>query len=183
MNYRLMVTWIACVLASALTGCAATVQRSAPAAQATSALNVPAEATKKVVLNLQLDPQHARDDGWDAFRQEWVAITQEQAQAQGFEFSVQDGEPKPVGQDGTLLAVLVRDYRHVTIGKRMMLGIMSGNAYVDATIQFRSLKTGEVYGERTYNTSSSAWQGVFSAMTPKQLYAIADEALGEIKRR
>lgn len=183
MKNRLTTAVAALLAALALGGCAATVQRSAPAQATAQALSIPAEAGKKVVLNLQLDPQHPRDDGWEAFRQEWVAITQEQAQAQGFEFSVQDGEPKPVGQDGTLLAVLVRDYRHVTIGKRMMLGIMSGNAYVDATIQFRSLKTGEVYGERTYNTSSSAWQGVFSAMTPKQLYAIADEALGEIKRR
>jgi hypothetical protein len=47
----------------------------------------------------------------------------------------------------------------------------------------RDLKAGTLYGERDYNTSSSALHGVFAAMTPKQIYAISDETLAEIKQR
>ena len=171
-----------------LSGCAATVQRPAPAAPgaatapAAAPLNIPAESAKRVVLSVQLAPAHPKDAGWAAFRKEWVDITQQQAQAQGFQFSAQDGE-QPTGQPGTLMVVRVNDYRHVTVGQRMAFGIMTGNAFIDAKVEFRDLKTGALYGERSYNTTSSAWQGVFSAVTPKQLYAIADEVLGEIRRR
>jgi hypothetical protein len=65
----------------------------------------------------------------------------------------------------------------------MMLGVFTGNAYIDAKIEFRDLMAGTLYGERAYNTSSSAMHGVFAAMTPKQIYAIADETLAQIKQR
>jgi hypothetical protein len=38
-----------------------------------------------------------------------------------------------------------------------------------------------VFGEDKVNTSSSAWQGVFSAMTSKQLAAIAKEIITDIR--
>ncbi len=71
-------------------------------------------------------------------------------------FATQDGEAKPTGEAGTLVIVKVNDYKHVSIGARIMLGVMTGNAYIDAQVEFRDLATGKLYGERTYNTSSSA---------------------------
>jgi hypothetical protein len=35
-------------------------------------------------------------------------------------------------------------------------------------------------GERTYDTSSTAWQGAFSAMTDKQVQAICKQIVGEV---
>ncbi len=96
---------------------------------------------------------------------------------------MRDGEPKPTGQAGTLVAVHVNDYRYVSAGARFGLGVMTGNAYVDAKIRFLDLKTGQSFGEQTINTSSSAWQGIFSAMTDKQLQAIAKEIVNDIKPR
>ena len=58
-----------------------------------------------------------------------------------------------------------------------------GNAYVDAKIRFADLKSGATFGEQTYNTTSSAWHGVFAKMTPQQVDAIAGEVFGEITRR
>ena len=170
------------VIAALLAGCAATVQRTDPA-NSSSSINVPAESNKQVVLSLQLDPRHPQDAGWKSFKQEWIDIVQERAVAQGFKFATQDGDPKPTGEMGTLMVVRVNDYRHVGIGSRIMFGIMTGNAFIDAKIEFRDLKAGALYGERAYNTSSSAVHGVFAAVTPKQIYAIADETLAEIKRR
>ena len=136
-----------------------------------------------MVLSMQLDPKHAQDAGWKSFKQECIDIVQERALAQGFKFAVQEGDPKPTGEAGTLIVVRVNDYRHVGIGSRIASGIMTGNAFIDAKVEFRDLKAGGLYGERAYNTSSSAAHGVFAAVTPKQIYAIADETLSEIKRR
>ncbi|WP_292448475.1 DUF4410 domain-containing protein [Methylibium sp.] len=110
-------------------------------------------------------------------------MTKQQSLAQGYEFAAQDGAPQPTGQAGTLMVVRIDDYRHVGVAARVMLGIMTGNAFIDAKVEFRDLQSGKLYGERSYNTSSSAMQGVFAPVTPKQIYALADEALAEIKRR
>jgi hypothetical protein len=167
--------------ALALGGCAATVQKTGPLGFSSAPIQVPVASAKRVVLNVQLDPKHPADSGWQAFKKEWVDITQEQAVAQGLKFETQEGQPKPTGEAGVLLVVRVNDYRHVGVGQRLMLGIMTGNAFIDAKVEFRDLSTGASFGERSYNTSSSAGHGVFAAVTPKQIYAIADESLGEIK--
>ena len=39
------------------------------------------------------------------------------------------------------------------------------------------------FGEQTYNTSSSAWEGVFSAMTNRQVDAIAADVVRQVKGR
>lgn len=164
-----------------LSGCAATVEKTGPLGFSPAPIQVPAASAKRVMLNVQLDPRHPADPGWAAFRKEWIDITSEQASRQGLPLAVQEGEAKPTGEPGVLMVVKVNDYRHVSVGQRMMLGIMTGNAFIDAKVEFRDLSTGAVFGERSYNTTSSAGQGVFAPVTPKQIYAIADETLGEIK--
>lgn len=166
--------------AALLGGCAATVEKSGPLGVSSAPINVPANVAKRMVLNLQLHPKLPADDGWAAFRKEWIDITREQATNAGVQLVEQEGAPRATGEAGVLVSVLVNDYRHVGVGKRMMLGIMSGNAFIDAKVEFRDLKTGTLFGERNYNTSSSAGHGVFAAVTPKQIYAIADETLAEI---
>ncbi len=183
-------TTLLAVSALTLGGCAATVDRGAPAtstaaapAQQQPSMKIPAEAGKRLVLNMQLDPKlAATDTGWPDFKKEWIDITQEQATGKGMAFAAQNGEAKATGEQGTLVVVRINDYRYVTITKRVMLGIMSGNAYIDSKVEFRDLATGKLLGERTYNTTSSAWGGVFAAVTPKQIYALADEIIGEIKQ-
>jgi hypothetical protein len=184
-------TTLLAVSALTLGGCAATVERAPPASSTAAAapsqpqpsMKIPAEAGKRLVLNMQLDAKHAATDtGWPDFKKEWIDITKEQATGKGMAFTTQDGAAKATGEQGTLVVVHINDYRYVSIAKRVMLGIMSGNAYIDSKVEFRDLATGKLHGERAYNTSSSAWGGVFSAMTPKQIYALADEIIGEIKQ-
>ena len=181
------------VAALTLGGCAATVDRKPPStdaaagasaapAQQQPSMKIPADAGKRLVLNMQLDPKHAADAGWSDFKKEWVDIIQQQATGKGMTFATQDGQTKATGEQGTLVVVRINDYRYVSIAKRMMLGVMTGNAFIDSKVEFRDLATGKLYGERAYNTTSSAWGGVFAAMTPKQIYALADEIVDEIKR-
>jgi hypothetical protein len=91
-----------------------------------------------------------------------------------------EGEPKATGEPGTLLVVDVADFRLLTASARVGLGVMTGNAYVQAKVSFRDLKTGDTWGEQKYDTTSTAWQGVFSPMTEKQVRAICKEITSEL---
>jgi hypothetical protein len=177
----------------ALGGCAATVQKgdvsnastsgSRTASSAAPKVNIPQAASKRLVLNMSGSKVSTEARDWVSFKDEWRSIFQEQTKAAGIQFEWQDGAPRPLGQNGTLLVVNINDYRFVGIGSRVMLGIMTGNAYIDAQLQFRDLNDGKMLGQQAYNTTSSAKQGVFSAVTPKQIYAIADEVIRDMKAR
>jgi len=93
---------------------------------------------------------------------------------------VQKGDAHSTGASGTLLQVYVSDYRMVGIGARIFLGVMTGNAYIDAKGTFTDLESGSPFGERAYNTSSSAWGGVFAKMTPQQVDAVASMVFTEL---
>jgi hypothetical protein len=183
-------TTLLAVSALILGGCAASVERRAPVSDTAAApsqqqpsMKIPADAGKRLVLNMQLDTKlAATDTGWAGFKKEWIDIAKEQATGKGMSFATQDSEAKGTGEQGTLVVVRINDYRYVTVGQRIAFGVFSGNAYIDSKVEFRDLATGKLYGERAYNTSSSAWGGVFSAMTPKQIYALTDEIIGEIKQ-
>ena len=177
----------------ALGGCAATVQRGdvsnasssdgKTASPAAPKVTIPEAASKRLVLNMTGSKVSTESKDWGSFKDEWRAIFQEQTKAAGIQFEWQEGAPRPLAQNGTLLVVTVNDYRFVGIGARVMLGIMTGNAYIDAQLQFRDLNDGKVLGQEAYNTTSSAKQGIFSAVTPKQIYAIADEVIRDMKAR
>lgn len=154
-----------------LGGCAATVKKTGDAAP----IKVSASATKSIVLSMTGDKDATDSKDWEPFKGLWREAMKEEAAAIGASFSAQDGEPKPNGTPGTLLAVNIADFRLVSAGARYGFGVMTGNAFVNAQVAFRDLNTGEVWGERRYDTSSTAWQGVFSPMTDKQVRAICKE--------
>ena len=194
---------LTCIVTGAalLTGCASTSQNkpaeatpATPAATAVPAkseapvvalqpVRVPAASTKKVVLRMTGAKTSVEARDWSGFKDEWRATFADHAKAAGITFVMQDGEALPPTEDGTLLTVHVNDYRQVGIGARIFLGVMSGNAFIDAKVAFTDLKTGQRFGEQAYNTTSSAWHGVFAKMTPQQVDAIAGGVFGEIKVR
>jgi hypothetical protein len=165
------------LLALALGGCAATI-RTGDAVN--NPIRVPAESARKVVLNMT-GPAQSSD--WEAFKGEWRGAFRRRAALDSIGFDVQEGPPAPTGEPGILLAVHVHDYRYLTSGARYGFGVMTGNAYIEAKFTFNDLATGARFGERPYSTSSSAWEGVFSAMTDKQVDAIAVAVFGELKRQ
>jgi len=154
-----------------------------PAVAQAQVVRVPVASGKKVVLNMSGPKTVTEAKDWASFKEEWRATFAEHAKEKGIAFSMQDGEARPVGEPGTLLNVYVNDYRQVGIGARIFLGIMTGNAYIDAKVGFVDLNAGERFGDQAYNTSSSAWSGVFAKMTPQQVDAIASEIFGSIKPR
>ena len=160
-------TIVAC-LALGLTGCAVNME----GAEQHKPIAVSATAAKKVVLGMDGSATAKASESWsdltDAFREG----CREEASASGVPIEFQDGAARATGEAGTLLAMYVNDFRYVSTGMRMGFGIMTGNAFIDATTKFQDLAGGQVWGERPYSTKSSAWEGIGSAMTAKQAQAI-----------
>ncbi|MHB8474719.1 MAG: hypothetical protein ACYDBZ_00310 [Steroidobacteraceae bacterium] len=50
----------------------------------------------------------------------------------------------------------------------------------DAKASYTDLNDGKEFGGRTYNTTSSAWGGVFAKMSPQQVDQIATKVFGEL---
>lgn len=176
-----------------LSGCATSPRdKSAPQVEASTAsaqqpapvqqsVPVPAASAKKLVLNLSGTKTSTEARDWSKFKEEWRATFADHAKEAGITFSMQDGEPRPTNDAGTLLSVYVNDYRMVGIGSRIFFGAMTGNAYIDAKLVYNDLSTGKPFGEKSFNTTSSAWHGVFGKMTPQQVDNIAEDVFRELK--
>jgi hypothetical protein len=154
---------------------------AAPLAAPLPPLTTPPASAKRLVLNMNGPAEVTQSKDWPAFQEEWRATFADHAKDAGVVFEVQKGEARPTGETGTLLQVYVNDYRMIGIGARIFFGVMTGNAYIDAKATFTDLNDGKEFGERAYNTTSSAWGGVFAKMTPQQVDAIASKVFGELR--
>ncbi|WP_149194536.1 hypothetical protein [Luteimonas suaedae] len=166
-----------CVL---LSGCAATVKRPTAVAEQ---LSVPVSATSNIYLFVKSEQGHDRSEDWELFRAEWRTAMAATASGAGRRFIYLDAMPSTFDEQGTLAVVDINDYRYLSQGARYGFGVMTGNAYVDADVQFYVVPETRLVGTRNYATSSTAWQGVFSAMTSKQVAAITDKMLKAIDSR
>lgn len=175
------IPYAALLLTTALLGgCAATVQKGA----STAPLAISPEASQRVVLHMTGSAEVLQSKDWEAFKGEWRGALRGEAASAGIAFDALDSLPPPGGRaPGTLLVVHVNDYRYLTPGARCGLGILTGNAYIDARLRFLDLKSGASFGEQSVNTSSTAWQGIFSAMTDKQVAAISRDVVQQLKAR
>lgn len=168
---------LACML---MVGCAATVKR--PTAPGES-LAIPTSATSTVYLLVTSEGKHEASKDWELFRAEWRTAMAEIAGAAGRRFVHLDARPESFDGHGTLVVVDVNDYRYLSAGARYGFGVMTGNAYIDADAEFYVVPEMHNAGSRKYATSSTAWQGIFSAMTSKQVEAIAEQMLKDIDSR
>lgn len=122
-------------------------------------------------------------ENWDAFLEEWQTSMAAAASEKGLGFTMAKPGQAPVSTPAVLVRMKVNDFRYVSQAKRYGLGVFSGNAHMDVEVEFIELPQGVSRGKRKYQTSSSAWQGVFSAMTPKQVEAVSKEILTEVAGR
>ncbi len=117
---------------------------------------------------------------WADFKREWRETFADHAKQAGIVYSFSDADTKPSGEDGTLLSVDVTDYRLVGIGARILFGVMTGNAFIEAKVKFLNLRDGTAFGEQQYSTSSSAWSGIFAKVTPQQVDSIATNVFKDL---
>lgn len=171
-----------CVLLLAATallgGCAANVRR---APGDTTRLAIPAASAGNIVMNVTGSQVAISSSDWEQLKGEWRAAMKKATAEAGLIYSPQEDAPHAPSQPGTLVVIYINDYRYLSRGARYGFGVMTGNAYIDSKVSFLDLQTGATLGERSYNTSSTAWQGIFSAMTEKQVQAICKDIVTQVR--
>lgn len=168
------------LMAAALAGCASTVQKSAESAG--TSVGAGNAVGKALILDVTGSTVSTTAKDWNDFRALWPEACSQEATAVGAGFSMQNAQSPAAEGEGTLVLVNIEDYRYVSTGARIAFGVMTGNAFINATVTFRDLKSGAVRATKTYDTTSSAWQGVFSGMTTKQVRAMCHEIVNEVVR-
>lgn len=163
----------------ALTGCAANVTRPTGHQQGLQLQAKPAA----VALLITGKPSIQASQDWNTFRAEWRTAFASAAAGAGLPFAYHETEAIEASAGTVLVKMNVNDYRYLTSGARYGFGIMTGNAFIDADAEFIMFPGKRSLGSRKYSTSSSAWQGIFSAMTDKQVSAISNEIVQEITKK
>lgn len=162
-------------------GCAATVHKDE---SANASLAKASDAAKsRIVMSLTRVNTEQPVEDWTAFREEWQTSMTAAAQQAGATFTLLDEKTTASKDSGVLLRVKVNDFRYVSQAKRYAVGVLTGNASLDVDVQFIETPAGTLLGTRKYTSSSSALNGIFAAMTPKQVEATANEIVGEITRK
>lgn len=167
-----------------LTGCAANVQRQGGTDKQLASSPV---AAKRITLEVHGSKALAASKDWEQFRNEWRIGMEEATKAVGMTLAPLDASAA-VGtasatQPSTRVTVRINDYRYITRGARVAVGIMTGNAYIDADVFFTELPGTALAGTRKYATTSSAIQGVFAPMTESQIRGICDEIVKDVAQR
>lgn len=116
---------------------------------------------------------------WEAFKEAWQTSMSAAASTKQSTFTMGDAS-RTRGEPIVVVKLKVNDFKYVSQAKRYGMGVFSGNAYMDGDAQFVEYPGEKVLGTRKYQTSSSAWQGIFSAMTPKQVEAVSKEIVNEV---
>lgn len=160
-----------------LTGCAVRMQ----GAENHKPIAVGPAAAKKLVLSIDGSATATGADSWSSLTSAFHVGCTEEATSAGVQLEFQDGAARATGEPGSLLAMYVNDFRYISTGMRVGIGIMSGNAFIDANTKFLDLQNGTLWGERPYMTKSSAWEGVGSAMTAKQAQAICKNMIDVVR--
>lgn len=163
------------VALSMLGGCAAKVKSGG-----TDALAIAEPAKQNLVVSFKGNATVEQNQDWPLLKQQWGAALQTEAQQAGY--SLKETPTINTGStDGVGITINVSKFRYLTAGSRYAAGALVGNAWVFSKADFCDLKSGAPLGARTYETESSAWEGVASAMTQKQVQAIAKQVISDIK--
>lgn len=158
-----------------LSGCAASVKSGG-----TQALAIQESAKQNLVVNFQGNSKVEQNEDWPRLKQECNEALQAEATRAGYNL-VETKAPGPQGKEGVGIKINVTNFRYLTPGARYGAGVMVGNAWVNSSADYSDLKSGRLIGTRTYDTTSSAWEGVMSAMTQKQVQAISQQIISDIK--
>ena len=158
-----------------LSGCAASVKT-----QGSASLDIQESAKKNLVVSFTGNEKVLKNADWPLLKSDWSEALQAEAVREGYGLKVAQN-PGLSSAPGVAITVNVSNFRYLTTGARYGAGVMVGNAWVNSTADFSDLSSGKLIGSRTYDTSSSAWEGVMSAMTQKQVQAIAKQIISDIK--
>ena len=163
-----------------LVGCAATVTQTPTSA--TSPVAAPREQAPAGALIAVVTGSSAvqANVDWQSFLAEWQASLATSAGTANMPFVFAKDESAIPSNASILVRLTVNDFKYVSTTKRFMLGIMAGNAHMDVDVQYVELPANKPFGSKKFNTSSSAWEGIFSAVTPKQVQTVSELIVKEV---
>ncbi len=154
-----------------LSGCAAKVTSES----SRGPVPVYSDARSNLVMVFKGDQRVEANEKWPQLRTEWQEALRMYGQAKGLNVLT----TKPSGP-ATVATIEVTNFRYLTTGQRYSFGSMSGNAWVNSRVSYSDATTGEALASRSYDTSSTAWEGVFSAMTSDQLKALSKTIIDDV---
>lgn len=167
---------LSCAVAlSMLGGCAAKVKSGG-----SDALAIPESAKQNLVVSIKGENQVEQNPDWNLLKRDWNNALAVEARQAGFNLT-ESPSVTTGAEDGVGISINVSKFRYIEPGSRYVGGALVGNAWVFSRADFSDLKSGAPIGSRTYNTESSAWEGIASAMTQKQVQAIAKQLISDIK--
>ncbi|WP_434515513.1 hypothetical protein AB6Q56_01910 [Dechloromonas sp. ARDL1] len=175
--------FVAFLIIIGLYGCAAKVTKEEDSGmpRAEKKLGLSPSATNKVVFLIDGNDSVKSGKHWELFLEDWnSSMTAATAEA-NIGFMKIGSEEKIPSEVATLVRVTVNDYRYMAQWARYLVGVMAGNAFMDVTVEFLELPSHKQRGTRSYKTSTSGGQGIFSAASPKQIEAVSVEIVSEIK--
>lgn len=168
-----LLTCSAAVLA--LTGCAASVKSGG-----TENLIIQDQAKKNLVVTIDGTSKVEENEDWLRLKQEWNEALRIEAIRAGINLT---GDKTALAADGDAVCVKINvtNFRYLTPGARYGAGVMVGNAWINSSAEYSYLKSQKLIGSKTYDTSSSALEGVMSAMTKEQAEAISKKIISDVK--
>lgn len=174
-NPKLLLSLSCAAAVLLLSGCAASVKSGG-----TDTLSIQESAKQNLIVSLQGNTKVQQNEDWPRLKREWNDALQVEATRAGYNL-VENPASIPDGKDGVGVKINVTNFRYLTPGARYGAGVMVGNAWINSSADYSDLKSGRLIGTRTYDTSSSAWEGVMSAMTQEQVQAISQKIISDIK--
>ena len=154
--------------------CAANIHQSIITNKTLSTSTTP---SNRIALIIEGSTIAKNSSDWQLFRAEWRTGLYEAAVGVGMNFSFFDTDIPPETKPTILIILKIDDYRYITTSTRYSYGAMTGNAFMDIGVDLVELPARRLIISKKYKTSSSAWQGIFSAMTDKQIRAISDDII------
>lgn len=174
------------VAIASLVGCAATVTQTKPTSSTPSTSSSAVSTAKPIaepraqapagalVVVVTGSPAAQSNGDWSSFLEEWESSLTDSAAAAKTPLVFAKDETAIPSNASVLIRLTVNDFKYVSTTKRFMLGIMAGNASMDVDALYIELPSNKTLGSKKFNTSSSAWEGIFSAVTPKQVRTVSE---------
>jgi hypothetical protein len=162
-------------IAVALSGCAATVKQSSLGSSPTASVSKAsaAQARGAVAIVLTASDELRQSSDWASLTNDWQELVPDAASELHTSANFIASESALTSNQTMLVRVKVNDFRYMSTAKRFLMGVLAGNAYLDLDVEYVQLPGMQVLSTKKINTSSSAWEGIFSAVTPKQVYAVS----------
>lgn len=167
---------IALAIIFTLSGCAASVKKTGE-----DQLSIHSDAKRSIIVDVRGSEWVQSNSEWLKFRAAWLTALREEAAAAGVKYSDLGKAKRLNPYPATFVDIDVSNFRYISKDERYGLGVMVGNAWINSRVSFIDWQSRDLIASRKYDTSSSAWEGVFSAMTKEQIQAISKEIISEIR--